>query len=298
MPKLMKRVRKHLAPLAGAALIAWGGATKSAGALARGWRMDPLSYRALRGILRRQGRDVELTDRLYHAIGLIAATPSSAGPAIHDLLSWSESQLGQDMLAALAHGLKKGGYFVEVGVGNGKTISNTYMLEKQFGWHGLLVEPSRSFHDSIRQHRSATLEVRAATSRDGDTVTFNEAVGEGVFSYVQNAKSKAQERQSTRQFVSYPVSTATLNTILAEANAPQTIDFLSLDTEGSELDILKGLDLDRHRVGLMCIEHNHRKGMVETLDSQLLGRSYRRILAEVSDYDAWYLHESIRSDYL
>lgn len=53
-----------------------------------------------------------------------------------------QSQASQDVFALVANGFKRGGYFVEFGATNGKSISNTYVLEKEFGWTGIVAEPA------------------------------------------------------------------------------------------------------------------------------------------------------------
>jgi len=74
------------------------------------------------------------------------------------------------------------------------------------------------------------------------------------------------------------MTTNTLNNILNKYNAPTTIDYMSLDTEGSELEILKGLDLDKYKIRYINIEHNHieprRSEMRKLLESK--GYTYYR----------------------
>jgi hypothetical protein len=68
------------------------------------------------------------------------------------------SQFGHDAFVLAALGEKTGGYFVEVGAGDGVNLSNTHLLETALGWRGLLVEPSPLFHASIRRNHKAALE--------------------------------------------------------------------------------------------------------------------------------------------
>ena len=61
----------------------------------------------------------------------------------------SKSQLGQDIFALFEVGFKEGGYFVEFGATNGVSLSNTYVLEKEFAWGGILAEPAMRWHRDI-----------------------------------------------------------------------------------------------------------------------------------------------------
>ncbi len=298
MRKIAGRIGKHVRVLGSAVSAVRGNIAKSAAILEKSRFTDRENFRALRNILRIQGRDRTVIDRFYTAINLIADCKPEAEPVINNLLSVSEGQLCQDILAVLAFEQKKAGTFVEIGVGSGKSISNTYLLETKFGWNGLLIEPCRTFHASIAKQRKAKLDRRAASSVEDTELEFFETKGNGEFSYASNAKAEGGKSPSDKEFTSYKVQTATLNRIFAEHKMPKNIDFISLDTEGSEVDILKGLDLTRYRIGLFCIEHNDRPGFIKALDSILIPHGYRRIMPVTSAYDAWYVHASLHTSYL
>jgi FkbM family methyltransferase len=296
--KIAGRIGKHARVLGSAISAVRGNISKSTALLQKARIADRENFRALRNILRINQRDRTGIDRLYTAINLIADCKPEAEPIIKALLSHSEGQLCQDIVAVLGSNQKMSGTFVEIGVGSGKSISNTYLLENEFGWNGLLIEPCRAFHSSIAEHRKAKLDKRAASSIEDAELEFFETTGNGEFSYASNAKAKSGKAPSDKKFTSYKVQTATLNRIFAEHKIPKTIDFISLDTEGSEIDILKGLDLSIYQVGLFCIEHNDRPGFVKGLDDILLPHGYRRIMPTTSAYDAWYVHFSLNSKFL
>jgi len=265
--------------------------------LSRAVEADPLFVRGMeqQARLNKRGDPAVVVAQLILATRLAAAARNGGDLKVKSYLSVSESQLLQDVACVLATGEKKNGYFLEVGVGSGRTISNTYMLEKHLSWDGILVEPNLSSHDSILACRSARLERRAAASVGGQTVEFEEAVDAGEHSRLAKLNNRSERNDKLR---TYQVETVTLNDLLAEHGSPSEIDYLSLDTEGSELDILKGLDLERYRFGFMTIEHNYAPGVVEALHSILAPRGYRQILPDISQFDAWFIHETSRSDYL
>ena len=72
---------------------------------------------------------------------------------VRKALRHSKSQLGQDILGLSIPGLDKPGYFVEFGAADGIALSNTFVLEKQFGWTGILCEPGTNWHQSLSQNR-------------------------------------------------------------------------------------------------------------------------------------------------
>ena len=66
----------------------------------------------------------------------------------------SKAQIFQDIFVLFMTNEKKGGYFVEFGATNGVTLSNTYLLEKSFGWEGILAEPARCWHARIERQQT------------------------------------------------------------------------------------------------------------------------------------------------
>lgn len=250
-------------------------------------RLDHKYGRAIEYVARASQNHSIAVSQMLKAAEISAAL--GAGGTVKKYLTDAESQLLQDIVCVIVHLEKLDGYFVEVGVGDGRQISNTYMLEKRLGWRGLLVEPNRSFHDRIREQRSAVLAPCAATKDGGKPVLFDEALDDGVYSRL----STDSEGVGSSRVESYPVESRTLDDILKEHKAPEFIEFLSLDTEGNELDVLAGLSLDRYRFGFLAIEHNYRPAVQRELDRLLNPFGYQRILSRVSEFDAWY----VRSDH-
>ncbi|WP_426127515.1 FkbM family methyltransferase [Pararhizobium sp. PWRC1-1] len=82
-------------------------------------------------------------------------------------------------------------------------------------------------------------------------------------------------------------TTISLNELLETNGAPLEIDFISIDTEGNEPDILSTFDFDKFSVRLFCIEHNNTNAN-EKLDKILLPKGYERVYREWSRWDAWY----------
>jgi FkbM family methyltransferase len=221
---------------------------------------------------------------------LAAEAHSSSAEQIKRLYSLSESQLLQDLFCAVALNEQKNGFFIEVGVGSGRSISNTYMLEKYLGWSGLLVEPNRSSHASIAACRSAQLDHRAAASSTGQVLRFQELVGAGEHSRIAGTGGHSIP---DAKVVEYDVETISLTDLLIETCAPAEIGYLSLDTEGSELDILDGLDLNRFSIQVMTIEHNYNRSVQDRLNERLVPLGYRLVFPQISEFDAWYVHSDL-----
>ena len=73
-------------------------------------------------------------------------------------LEQSKAQLHQDIFVLAEHDFKSAGYFVEFGATNGHDLSNTYLLETQFGWQGIVAEPAKSWHEALKKNRQCHIE--------------------------------------------------------------------------------------------------------------------------------------------
>lgn len=246
-------------------------------------QMDPMNVRAISAIA--PGRQLEV-QRLAIAAQFIVSEDSETLGSISNYYSKSNAQLFQDLFALLASAGKRNGVFVEVGVGDGRYLSNTYMLEKEFEWSGVLIEPNRSSHESIKACRSALLDTRAATSCTGDLLEFEEVKGAGEYSRLAGAKGHELERFEIEK---YPVSTVTLVDLFEELQIPLHIDFISIDTEGSEIDVLLGIDFQKYSFTALAIEHNYDVAKLRLMCDLLTAQGYRRIFTDVSGFDAWFV---------
>jgi FkbM family methyltransferase len=197
----------------------------------------------------------------------------------------SRSQLQQDLFVLEQTDFKRGGFFVEVGVGTGEELSNTYLLETDFGWSGILCEPNPTVAASIRGCRSAALDTRAAYSISGKTVEFLCTDAPELSTMNDHLGKDAHSRQGH----TVSVTTITLDELFTERGAPRDIDYISIDTEGSEVEVLKGLDLTRWNVKALTLEHNYDAARIADFDARLVPLGYRKVLAEISQFDAWYV---------
>jgi FkbM family methyltransferase len=289
----MTRFKKLYGPILAPWITLAGRATGSATMLGRAAELDSLSFRSQLLHAAATGQLTGEPSRLLMAAKLVLAC-KQADKIVVEKLARSNGQLLQDIVALLASNVKQNGYFVEVGVGDGINHSNSLLLENDYGWNGVLVEPNRDSHDSIRAKRKAKLVTQAAYSRGGESVGFTSMQGVGELSGIRGHLDASRVTSDTQ---TYEVSTETLDTILATASAPQNIDFMSIDTEGSEMEVLKGLSLDRWKVDFFAIEHNHQHGKLNALRQHLEPAGYRQIFAHISEFDAWFIHRRANSSY-
>jgi FkbM family methyltransferase len=201
----------------------------------------------------------------------------------------AKGQIFQDLWALWTSGQKTGGYFVEFGAASGVHLSNTWLLEKKMGWSGVLAEPNPRFLDSLQKHRSCTLSTKCVYARTGEELEFVGARSP-EFSGLADHLPERDPNKGGADAGRFQVQTISLNDLLTEAGAPGVIDYLSADTEGSELEILSAFDFDRWDVRSISVEHNFTPAR-EKLYDLLTGRGYRRVFPELSWFDDWYVKD-------
>jgi hypothetical protein len=124
-------------------------------------------------------------------------------------------------------------------------------------------------------------------SRTGEKISFSENyIGElsGITEFTGNDHHGLLDRTTT----SYQVETISLLDLLKDHNAPEHIEFLSVDTEGSEFEILSAFDFSQYTFGAICVEHNYLENRPK-VKQLLLANGYRQVYPELSDFDDWFV---------
>ena len=206
--------------------------------------------------------------------------------------SESYSQLGQDIFVLNKLGGKKEGFFIEIGAGDGLYLSNTYLLEKNFGWTGILVEPNKSLYNScINLRRCITINQLVLGQNHSSMKFFEKRVGE--FSHSEGfGDITASEIEST-----YEVSAIRFEEIFKGLAIVPNIDFLSIDTEGSEVEILKSIDFLRFKPKIICIEHNYVKNNRIFFKKFLKSKGYTLIYTGLSQWDSWFISKNLHENF-
>lgn len=203
----------------------------------------------------------------------------------------NHSQVAQDLWVLYELSELRDGYFVEFGAGDGIILSNTFLLERDYGWRGILAEPNAEFHTALRQNRRAHISTKCVVGKSEGDVWFNQA-RDPHFSTIDAYSDKDRHAQGRRDGRRVQVPTQTLMELLREPNAPGRIDYLSIDTEGSEFDILEGFDFSAFEIKLLSVEHNHTANE-QAIDALLGAKGFSRRFATLSDFDAWYRSENL-----
>jgi FkbM family methyltransferase len=220
-------------------------------------------------------------------IQFFLSLPDNSLKRVLELAPLSKSQIRQDLFALVASNFKRNGYFVEFGATDGVSLSNTHLLEKMFDWRGILAEPSRHWHHELRANRKVNISLDCVWSVTGTMIDFveTEIVELSTASEFIGIDSHAGSRIVSN---SYLVKTISLNDLLESFDAPTVIDYLSIDTEGSEFLILSNLDFLKWHFQIITVEHNFtsQRKLIEEL---LTFNGYKKVCQDVSRFDDWYL---------
>lgn len=203
-------------------------------------------------------------------------------------LQQSRAQLLQDVVALDFLRFKRDGFFVEVGALDGVQMSNSLLMETRYGWSGILVEPSPQEAAKAKSSRTATVDPRCVWSESGLQLDFL-VTKRPELSTLSGFEDGDGHSSNRVDFQTIPVSTVCLNDLLFEHNAPPLIDFLSIDTEGSEYAILSALDFATFRFGFICIETSEDPDREAVAERLMNAAGYRRYRANISAWDSWFI---------
>ena len=126
------------------------------------------------------------------------------------------------------------------------------------------------------------------TSNDNE-IEFLEA-SQPEYSTINLFQNSDSHQDKRKVHDTYKVKTTTLENLLSYYTSPKDIDYLSIDTEGSEYDILKEFDFDKFFIQIITVEHNNTRNK-ELLDNLLLSNSYKKVMEEFSQFESWYVKE-------
>lgn len=238
------------------------------------------------GTFRRQlGQlDANFDPRFLRAARLLRNPSDEDATFIRELINTDDNEVVLWVLHETRH--KTGGFFVEFGAADGVAASNTYRLETDFGWGGILAEPNPHWHAALKQNRSAVTDTRCVFATSGERIRFamTESAMLSTIAHYASRDGHARARERHRLI---EVETVSLNDLLIAHDAPRDIDFMSIDTEGSEYDILQAFDFDRWQVKLLSVEHNRTDN--ETKLHELMRRNgYEQRCPGYPILDSWY----------
>jgi FkbM family methyltransferase len=204
----------------------------------------------------------------------------------------SYSQLAQDLRVLEFYKLKTNGFFVDIGAADGIELSNTYLLESRANWKGICVEPNPNNYNKLIVNRPTAICCdKAIYNETGLTLDFDIAHDGPLLSGISSDIGSKWKSTVDNNKTTIKVQTLLLTELLDQNNAPNFIHYLSLDTEGSEYEILKNFRFDKYIFGLIDVEHNYEEPRRSQIREILLANGY--IYMGENKWDDSYKHNSV-----
>jgi len=207
------------------------------------------------------------------------------------------SQIGQDQyyIENIAK-KKRNGTFLDIGANDGIFTSNTATLELEYGWTGLCIEANPYLIDQLKNNRPNSIVVNRAVWKEQTTVQFEiplkfkKHIPGNVLSRITGIDEldSRNETYFKKQFAAetelVTVEANTVTNILDQTiKLPTVIDYMSLDTEGAEMEALESIDFDKIDIRFMTVEHGNRKGYKNMFEQYLKPFGYR--IHRINEWD-------------
>jgi hypothetical protein len=228
---------------------------------------------------------IKNNDELFSFLGFVVS---------HMSRDPSNGQLFQDLYVLWKLKNKTHGTFVEIGTAFPNGLNNTWQLEFQFNWNGVLVEPNPFFHKSIQQSRTMPLETRAVYYKSNCNLVLQIPVdfhpGGGLKeNYVEKIGS------TTSCYNEIDVDTVSLSDCLTKYQISKKFDYLSYDSTGNVADIqtIKDMLEIGYIPKIITYGHNY-KNHRQDMHNMLKSYGYSREFDYLSRWDDWYCHNSLK----
>ncbi len=187
------------------------------------------------------------------------------------------------------------GYYVEIGAHDGINNSNTFFYEKYKKWKGVLVEPSFNFNLLVKNRSKSNIffnygcsdfesEEETTLLNSDDYSICKDLVDKKYFDWHQNKQILAK-----KQMIETKIKLKTLNSLLEKAKSPNLIDFFSLDVEGMELRVLKGINFEKFNFKFLLVECSNKEKFDE-VSKFLISKKYLYI-KKMTDWDYLFKYE-------
>jgi hypothetical protein len=194
------------------------------------------------------------------------------------------SQLGQE---AFVVGMTDGAEnlkYLELGAFDPQLLSNTATLRNSFNWTGLSVDPNPEVLEKFKSAKleSGFLNVGVA-GKDVSAILIKD----GALSYTQPVLDLEIQNSELIQLVSIKKIVENLS----------SIDYLSIDIEGGELEVLTEFPFERIKPSIITVEHNFREKDLANIRELLCSKGYRPFLPNRTDFESWYVLETLLDDF-
>jgi FkbM family methyltransferase len=207
----------------------------------------------------------------------------------------SYAQNREDVILSAFFSNKKEGFYVDIGANDPNRDSVTkYFYD--LGWTGMNIEPNNRLYKRLKKYRPKDLNINMGISDKRGKLLFREYKGDGLSTFSENEKILLVNESNplAKDFKDYMVDTERLDNLFSMYNI-EKIDFMKIDVEGFEYEVLSSNNWNLYRPKVICIESNH---IFKDWKSLLDINKYRMVFNDgLNDYyvDSY---EDIKFDYI
>lgn len=170
----------------------------------------------------------------------------------------SYSQFGEDIYLSHLFGKDmKSGTYVDVGCYEPIQYSNTYLFYKR-GWNGLCIDPNPRLSAKWSKHRPRDNFINLGVGKDAAELGYMEHIKYPALNFLFDPHSEPAELHDPNFSSTKTINTNTLFEILEHNAVIKDFDFLNIDCEGMDLEVLESMKLERHRPRVICIEDRNK----------------------------------------
>lgn len=173
----------------------------------------------------------------------------------------------------------KRGVFVEIGAWDGVCFSNTLFFEKELGWKGINIEPLPDKYEQLTKNRPNAINLNVAVNDvEGETEFLITGMLSGIKTNYDPRHLQRIEKENGKPYTeseSIRVKTRRLDSIFREHNV-QRVHYLSIDAEGSEINIVRSIDFDFTYIDVIGFENNYNDKTIPVIE-YLESKGYRKL---------------------
>jgi len=201
---------------------------------------------------------------------------------------YSKAQARQDLIALFLNKFQRGGNYIEIGATDGVVLSNTHLLSRNFGWTGILVEPNLHYFKKLKKNRKTDKLFNCAISNSsGIEVDFFETKYPEL-STLSIDYDDAWLNERNIGLKKTKVKTLTLADLINNSGQESPINFLSIDVEGAELEVLSSLNDTKVPILYICVEHSNNESRRTAIADIMSANGYSKLEFGFDYWDDWY----------
>jgi len=202
---------------------------------------------------------------------------------LNDKMRKDFSQIGQSKYIDSLLNSKRNGFFIEAGGYTGEELSNSLFFELERNWTGILIEAIPSYYKQILSKNRKIFSINCCIANKRPFVAKFQLAGylsNRISLINEHFQNRVDESNRNKNTTIIYVPCFSLNTILKAINVDK-IDYFSLDVEGSELEVLKGIDFKKIDITTFSVEHNNYQDQKIKIRQLLETNNYKM----TSDYE-------------